>query len=90
MTEFISFLAPQIHAFIRYRQASDHWNEASYEVNLKLFDRHCHRFSNGAVAELSQEMVDDWCRQRKNEENNSCRSRIYVVVSFIKFLFPIS
>ena len=71
---------------IRYRQASDHWNEASYKVNLKLFDRHCHRFSNGAVAELSQEMVDDWCRQRKNEENNSCRSRIYVVVSFIKFL----
>lgn len=86
MTEFISFLAPQIHAFIRYRQASDHWNEASYEVNLKLFDRHCHRFSNGAVVELSQEMVDEWCLQRKNEENNSCRSRIYVVVSFIKFL----
>lgn len=57
-----------------------------YEVNLKLFDRHCHRLSEGAVAELSQEMVDEWCRQRKNEENNSCRSRIYVVVSFIKFL----
>ena len=42
MTEFISFLAPQISTFIRYRQASDHWNEASYEVNLKLFDRYCY------------------------------------------------
>lgn len=86
MTEFVSFLEPQIRSFIRYRQASDHWNEASYEVNLKLFDRYCHNCSDVPEAELTQEMVDDWCRQRENEENNSCRSRIYVVVSFIKYL----
>lgn len=86
MTKFISFLAPLIRKFIRYRQASDHWNDASYEVNLKLFDRHCHKCDSSPDAELIQEMSDSWCRQRENEENNSCRSRIYVVVSFIKFL----
>lgn len=86
MTEFISFLAPQISTFIRYRQASDHWNEASYEVNLKLFDRYCYGYSDDVNSELTQEMVDGWCRKRDNEENNSCRSRIYVVVSFIRFL----
>lgn len=86
MKEFISFLAPQISTFIRYRQASDHWNEASYEVNLKLFDRYCYGYSDDVNSELTQEMVDGWCRKRDNEENNSCRSRIYVVVSFIRFL----
>ena len=35
---------------------------------------------------LTQEMVDRWCRQRDSETNNSCRSRIYVVYSFIKYL----
>ena len=85
MTEFISFLAPQIYAFIRHRQASQHWNESSYEKNLMLFDRHCHD-NYPFAALLTQEMVDSWCRQRDTEENNSCRSRIYVVVSFIRFL----
>lgn len=85
MTEFVSFLAPQIHAFIRHRQASQHWNESSYEENLKLFDRHCHD-NYPLAASLSQEMADSWCRKRNTEENNSCRSRIYVVVSFIRFL----
>lgn len=85
MTEFQSFLAPQILAFIRYRQASQRWNEASYEVNLKLFDHYCHD-NYPLAAPLTQEMVDGWCRQRDTEENNSCRSRIYVVASFIKFL----
>jgi len=84
MTELLSFLAPQILLFIRYRQASQHWNE-SYEVNLKLFDRHCHD-NYPFAASLTQEMVDSWCHQRDTEENNSCRSRIYVIVSFIRFL----
>jgi len=85
MTEFLSFLAPKIRDFIRYRKASQHWNEASYEVNLMLFDRYCHSSYPFASA-LTQEMVNGWCRQRDTEENNSCRSRIYVVVSFIRFL----
>ena len=34
MKEFRSFLAPQIRHFIRYRQASQRWNDSSYEENL--------------------------------------------------------
>ena len=86
MTVFISYLAPSITSFIQYRKASDHWNESSYEINLKLFDRYCYECNPDTYAELTQETADSWCRQRENEQNNSCRSRIYVVVSFIKFL----
>jgi integrase len=85
MTEFRSFLTPHILAFIRYRQASQRWNKASYEVNLKLFDHYCHDNYPLAVT-LTQDMVDSWCCQRDTEENNSCRSRIYVVASFVRFL----
>lgn len=85
MKEFCSFLAPQIHHFIRYRQASQRWNDSSYEENLMLFDRFCHENYPGDTA-LSREMVDGWCHQRDTETNNSCRSRIYVVDSFVRFL----
>ena len=85
MKEFRSFLSPQIHSFIRYRQASQRWNDSSYEENLILFDHYCHANDPCATA-LTQEMVDGWCRQRRTETNNSCRSRIYVVDSFIRFL----
>lgn len=85
MKEFCSFLAPQIHHFIRYRQASQRWNDSSYEENLMLFDRFCHENYPGDTV-LSREMVDGWCHQRDTETNNSCRSRIYVVDSFVRFL----
>lgn len=85
MKEFRSFLAPQIRHFIRYRQASQRWNDSSYEENLMLFDRYCLENYPGDTM-LTQEMVDGWCRQRHTEANNSCRSRIYVVDSFVRFL----
>ena len=85
MKEFLSFLGPQIHHFIRYRQASQRWNDSSYEENLMLFDRYCQENYPEGTA-LTQEMVDGWCRQRDTETNNSCRSRIYVVDSFVRFL----
>jgi len=85
MNKFTSFLAPLIKAYISYRKASGHWNEESYESNLLLFDRYCKKQYQEAVL-LSQEMVDGWCRKRDTETNNSCRSRIYVVVSFIRYL----
>lgn len=85
MKEFRSFIAPQIHHFIRYRQGSQRWNDSSYEENLMLFDRYCH-LNYPEDTELTQEMVDGWCRQRDTETNNSCRSRIYVVDSFVHFL----
>lgn len=85
MNKFCSFLAPLIQEYISYQQASDHWNASSYEANLLLFDRYCLReYPNASI--ISQTMVDSWCSRRKTEENNSCRSRIYVVVSFIRYL----
>jgi integrase len=85
MREFTSFLEPLIRAFISYRKASERWNEVSYEANLRLFDKYCEKHYLGA-AELSQNMVDSWCAQRETETNNSCRARIYPVVSFIRYL----
>jgi integrase len=74
-----------MESFIRYRKASNHWNEASYMPNLQLFDRYCQKNYPDCM-KLTQDMVDIWCRQRNTEENNSCRSRIYVVVSYIRYL----
>ncbi len=85
MNKFRSFIAPLIQEYIFYRKASDHWNESSYEPNLLLFDRYCLKECPNAQR-LSQEMVDKWCCKRNMEENNSCRSRIYVVVSFIRYI----
>ena len=85
MNKFTSFLAPLIKAYVFYQKASGHWNEASYEPNLVLFDRYCKKQYPQSV-HLSQEMVDGWCHKRDTETNNSCRSRIYVVASFIRYL----
>jgi len=41
MNKFTSFLAPLMEAYVFYQKASDHWNEASYEPNLVLYDRYC-------------------------------------------------
>jgi integrase len=85
MKKFNSFLSPLIKEYIDYQKASEHWNESSYEPNLLLFDRYCHKQYPDTTT-LSQEIVDNWCRKRKTENNNSCRSRIYAVVSFIRYL----
>jgi integrase len=85
MNKFTSFLAPLMQAYIFYQKASEHWNETSYEPNLVLFDRYCKKHYPEAAL-LSQEMVNGWCHKRDTETNNSCRSRIYVVASFIQYL----
>lgn len=85
MNKFISFLAPLMNAYVFYRKASGQWNEVSYEQNLILFDRYCRKQYPGAKY-LSQETVDGWCRKRDTESNNSCRSRINVIISFIRYL----
>ena len=85
MSDFRSFLSPQIKDFINFRRISGNWNESSYKVNLKLFDAYIAR-SYPETWVLSQEMADEWCAKRDTETNNSCRSRIYVVISFIKYL----
>ena len=85
MREFTSKLAPLMHEYVRFQQASKHWNESSYAVNLSLFDKYC-KANFPSTEQLSQEMVDGWCARRDSENNNSCRSRIYVVVSFVRYL----
>lgn len=85
MRGYESFLAPQIHAFVRFRQASEFWNESSYSVNLLLYDKHL-ATNYPDAGELTQEMVDTWCRQRDGEANNSCRSRVYVVVDLVRYM----
>lgn len=85
MNKFTSFLAPLMQAYVSYQKASGRWNEASYEPNLVLFDRYCKR-KHPKASLLTQEMADEWCRKRDTETNNSCRSRIYVVASFIRYL----
>ena len=85
MNKFTSFLAPLMQAYVSYQKASEHWNEASSGPNLLLFDRYCNK-QYPEAALLSQEMVDGWCHKRDTETNNSCRSRICVVASFVRYL----
>lgn len=80
-----SFMSQQIQSFINYQTASVHWKDSSYCSNLLLFDRYCEREFPEADR-LTQEMVDRRCHKRDTETNNSCRSRISVVLCFIRYL----
>lgn len=84
MKDFTSFLSMQMEEFIYYRKAAGNWN-GSYEENLKRFDAYVTENYPDSQA-LSQDMADSWCAKRETEANNSCRSRIYVVISFLKYL----
>lgn len=84
MKNFTSFLAVKMERFIYYRKTAGNWN-GSYEENLKLFDSYVAQNYPDSHT-LSQDMVDGWCTKRETETNNSCRSRIYVVISFLKYL----
>lgn len=85
MSRFLSFLAPHLTDFVCFRKASGNWNTSSYGLNLRLFDKFIAMNYPGADT-LTQEMADNWCRKRDTEMNNSCRSRIYVAISFIRYL----
>lgn len=57
MTEFRSKFASLFQSFIRYRKASDRWNDSSYEPFLIMFDRFCSS-NYPENMEPTQEMVD--------------------------------
>lgn len=84
MSRLKSFLAPLMEVFISFQKASGRWNE-TYEQNLFLFDSHCTR-SFPEAKTLTQEMVDGWCAQRATEINNSCRTRVFVISNFVRYL----
>jgi len=80
-----SFLSPLIEEYISHQKASARWNESSYEGNILRFDKYCKKKYPHAI-ELSQKMVDEWCQKRDTENNNSCRARMWVIISFIRYL----
>ncbi len=84
MREYTSLIAPLMREFEEYRLASGRWSN-SCNLYLTLFDRHC-TANHPDSAFLTQEMLNSWCGQRESESNNSCRSRIYPVVSFVRYL----
>ena len=85
MRKFESFLAPVMDSFIAFRQASGRWNDYDRQ-NLHLFDCHCAMMFPKAT-ELTQEMVDSWCRRRDTELlSNSHRGRIYAIFHFVNYL----
>jgi len=79
MDKFTSLLAPLIQGYIVYRKTSGRWNEASYEPNLLLFDRYRKAHYQNAT-DLSQQMVDRWCRQRNTEFHKVISDRNLVEV----------
>ena len=85
MSDFKSLLFEQFEMFVRFRKACRKWNDVSYGMNLMLFDKYCREHFPGEKT-LTQNMVDSWCCQRETESNNSCISRIYVIVSLVRFL----
>ena len=80
----ISFLSNAIEGYIKYRKASGRYSY-SYIKNIIQFDHFCVREYPGQT-ELTQEIVDRWCRQRPTECTNSCVSRVYPVLDFIKYM----
>lgn len=84
MREYTSFLAPLIRSYASYQKASDRLS-LTWETSLFLFDKHCITHYPQAM-ELSQEMVDTWCRQRETEANNSCITRIKPIIGLIRYL----
>jgi len=81
--KFQSFLSDIMDGYVAYRKSSGR-DSISYLLNVRLFDRYCKR-EYPTAKELSQEMVDQWCKQRDTECNNSCISRIYPVLSFLRY-----
>lgn len=85
MGNYISAAAPLFIRFEAYMRASDKWNPYAYGENLAAFDKHC-RNNYPEATTLTQEMIDGWCRKRDTEKAASCRSRIQVVASCLKYL----
>ena len=84
MSYYTSFLSSYVEAFTAYRKAADNWCDF-YEKMIWRFERYCATSYPNAES-LTQEMVDNWCKQHDAEKNNSRRARIYAVVNMIRYL----
>ncbi|MDR2571596.1 MAG: tyrosine-type recombinase/integrase, partial [Oscillospiraceae bacterium] len=83
MNEYISCFAIMIEPFVAYRKASETWS-VWYGDEMRKFDRHCRKEYPEAKIP-TQEMIDNWCKQRDGEKNNSCITRCYIIVAMIKY-----
>lgn len=81
--KFQSFLSSAMESYIAYRNASGR-TSTSYVKNITHFDHYCAK-KYPQAEELKQEMVDQWCKQRQTECINSCISRIYPIISFLRY-----
>jgi integrase len=81
--KFQSFLSDAMNGYVVYRKASGR-DSIGYLLNVRLFDRYCAR-EYPAAKELLQEMVDQWCKKRETESPHSCISRIYPILSFLRY-----
>ncbi|WP_407272973.1 tyrosine-type recombinase/integrase [Radiobacillus sp. PE A8.2] len=70
--------------FVHYRVASQSWCNC-YDIHLKAFSAYC-KTTDPNNNELTQQMIDSWCKQRDTELNNSCRTRIYAVINLVDYI----
>lgn len=70
--------------FVNYRVASQSWSNC-YDTHLKAFSTYC-KTAYSDENELTQHMIDSWCKQRDTELNNSCRTRIYAVINLVDYI----
>lgn len=82
--DYQSCFKEYLTGFSDYMRASHHWNTA-YDYNLLSFDRYCAKQFPDAE-QITQEMVDLWCKKRITENNLSCYTRQCCIVAFIKYL----
>ena len=84
MRKYTSFLAQQIQSYASFQIASGRFG-STWETSLLLFDVHL-KTQYPEATELSQEMVDTWCRQRETEINNSCITRVNAIVGLVRYM----
>ena len=84
MSEFSKERAFLFDPFIRYRTASNNWNEV-YSQTLLYFDRYC-TINFPGVAGITQEMINGWCTQRDTEEKRSFIDRCQSALRLVEYL----
>lgn len=84
MYEFSKERAPLFDPFIKYRIASNNWNEV-YSQTLLYFDRYCTENFPGIVG-ITQEMINGWCTQRDTEGKRSFIDRCQSSLRLLEYM----
>lgn len=83
MSEFNSCLAPYIEEYCRWCTSTGILPDRA-KAAIKNFDHFCNT-NYPQMESLLQEAVDIWFKKKDIEKINSCRSRIYPVIAFLKY-----